>query len=142
MSGGHFQIVSSCLAATLPIILLAAVLLTLVYAYRLPSATSTNKDDSTFAADACKSGLYVNYSATKLTFVSSLISTAATYMSLPIMTLFSYPFSRGLIKDSARSSQTALPSPYQTNLLWACLLVDSALCGIRLSTSSFGGGSV
>jgi hypothetical protein len=117
MSGAHFQIISSCLAATLPIILLAAALLTLVYIYRLPTAASPNQEGSTFATQTCKYGLYVNYSATRLTFIASLISTAAAYMSFPIMTLASYPVSRGLIKDSRRSSQTALPSSYQTNLL-------------------------
>jgi hypothetical protein len=97
------------------------VLLGLIYVNRLPSAVGPNDNGSVRHVETCKDGLFVNYPATRLTFVSSLISTAATYMSLPIMILASFPISRGLIKDSKRSSQTALPSPYQSNLLISLL---------------------
>jgi hypothetical protein len=121
MSGGHLQIVLACLATSLPILLLAAVLLGLIYANHLPSVVGLNDDGSVRRVETCKDGIFVNYPATRLTFISSLISTTATYMSLPIMTLASFPISRGLIKDSKRSSQTALPSPYQSNLLISLL---------------------
>jgi hypothetical protein len=121
MSGGHLQIALAYLATSLPILLLAAVLLGLIYANHLPSVVGLNDDGSVRRVETCKDGIFVNYPATRLTFISSLISTTATYMSLPIMTLASFPISRGLIKDSKRSSQTALPSPYQSNLLISLL---------------------
>lgn len=121
MSGGHLQIVLAYLATSLPVFLLAAVLLGLIYVNHLPSVVGLNDDGSVRRVETCKDGIFVNYPATRLTFVSSLISTTATYMSLPIMTLASFPISRGLIRDSKRSSQTALPSPYQSNLLISLL---------------------
>jgi hypothetical protein len=119
MTGRNFEIGLAFLLTTLPIAGLTVALMCLIWENRLVDSSSS--DGSSQAAGTCPSGLYVNYSATKLTFVSSLISTVAAYMSVPLMTLISFPIARKLMRDSAKETPTRLPSPYQLDLLVSSL---------------------
>lgn len=119
MTGRNFEIGLAFLLTTLPIAALIAALMYLIWENKL--VDSSPSDGGSQAAGTCPSGLYVNYSATRLTFVSSLISTVAAYMSVPLMTLISFPIARKLMRDSAKETPTRLPSPYQLYLLVSSL---------------------
>jgi hypothetical protein len=119
MTGRNFEIGLAFLLTTLPIAGLIVALICLIWRNRLVDSSSSNGPSQ--AAGTCPSGLYVNYSATRLTFVSSLISTVAAYMSAPLMTLISFPIARKLMRDSAKETPTRLPSPYQLYLLVSSL---------------------
>lgn len=119
MTGRNFEIGLAFLLTTLPIAGLTAALISLIWGNKLVDSSSS--DSGSQAAGTCPSGLYVNFSATKLTFVSSLISTVAAYMSVPLMTLISFPIARKLMRDSAKETPTRLPSPYQLHLLVSSL---------------------
>jgi hypothetical protein len=119
MTGRKFEIGLAFLLTTLPIAGLTVALMCLIWENRLVDSPSS--DGGSQAAGTCPSGLYVNYSATRLTFVSSLISTVAAYMSVPLMTLISFPIARKLMRDSTKETPTRLPSPYQLHLLVSSL---------------------
>ena len=119
MTGQNLEIGLAFLLITLPIAGLTVALICLIWENKLVDTSSS--DGPSQAAGTCPSGLYVNYSATRLTFVSSLISTAAAYMSVPLMTLISFPIARKLMRDSAKETPTRLPSPYQLHLLVSSL---------------------
>jgi hypothetical protein len=119
MTGRNFEIGLAFLLTTLPIAGLIVALICLIWGNKLVDSSSS--DGPSQAAGTCPSGLYVNYSATRLTFVSSLISTVAAYMSIPLMTLISFPIARKLMRDSAKETPTRLPSPYQLHLLVSSL---------------------
>jgi hypothetical protein len=119
MTGRKFEIGLAFLLTTLPIAGLTTALICLIWENKL--VNSSPSDSGSQAAETCPSGLYVNYSATRLTFISSLISTVAAYMSVPLMTLISFPIARKLMRDSANETPTRLPSPYQLHLLVSSL---------------------
>jgi hypothetical protein len=73
---------------------------------------------SEYDAASCPEPSYIiNYSATTVTFLASLISKAAAYLSVPLMTLLSFKVARILMKISIQPHANQLPSPFQIGLL-------------------------
>ncbi|KAK5954071.1 hypothetical protein OHC33_004642 [Knufia fluminis] len=113
------EIVLACVLLLLPVAL-SAVLVYLIYA-NLEPPNETLRDLDSITEDNRHRGLnndeyYVNYSATRLVFISSLASTLALALVPVAMALFSYITAFTMRKASARPSIYKLPSPYQFEL--------------------------
>lgn len=115
MKGHYTEIIIALLAVSTPLIL-SAVLLYLVYNYVEVddglAYYTTNRQDKDLG-----NAYYVNYSATRLVFVSSISSTLSLALLPAIMLLCSYPLAFDLQKRSDANEVSKLPSPYQLELL-------------------------
>jgi hypothetical protein len=89
MNGRMLEISLACAATMLPMGALIAALLLLVYQNLLPGT-----DQSQSFAEPYEAGVYVDYSATRLAFMSSWISTLGAYLSILLMTLSSFSVAR------------------------------------------------
>lgn len=105
------------LGITVPIALVSASLLALVFAYRVKSEASLFGGAGSDASS--QHGLYilVNYSATRIVFAASLLSTLAPILGSFIMTLWCLPAARMMKDASANNELLHLPTPYQLSLI-------------------------
>lgn len=94
----------SFVAITIPTVLFAVVLLFLVFHYQVHQSTDPE-------------AYYINFSSSRLAFVSSMSSTVAAWLATPFMILYSYRIARNILRSSIDEDVTRLPSPYQTNLI-------------------------
>jgi hypothetical protein len=69
------------------------------------------------SASCPKPSYIINYSATTVAILASLISKAAAYLSVPLMTLLSFKVACILMKISIQPHANQLPSPFQIGLL-------------------------
>ena len=102
----------------IPITLLSAALLGMICGYRV------NSDDSLFPNSTAvdehsgrRSYVLVKYSATRLVFVASFLSSLAPILASSIMTLWSLPIAERMRIASIKSQYSALPTPYQLSLV-------------------------
>lgn len=109
----------------IPITLLSTALLGLIYGYRV------NSDDSLFPTSTAvdehsgrRSYVLVNYSATRLVFVASFLSSLAPILASSIMTLWSLPIAERMRIASIKSQHSALPTPYQLSLVVGIILAS------------------
>ena len=116
MSGQYVEISLAAACLIIPMLALVITLLSLVYTHLMPNSQSTystgQKSNITLGT-----AYYVNYSATRLVFLSSLSSTLSTLLFASAMVLFSFPLAHGLAKKSDLGETPELPSPYQLELL-------------------------
>ncbi|ETI26990.1 hypothetical protein G647_10089 [Cladophialophora carrionii CBS 160.54] len=109
----------SCIS--LPMLVLTATFMGLVYVYRVshgPGATDSSLS-SPFVDDS--NAYYVNYSATRLITVSSWTSTVTSFASSFVMALVSYPIAKSYLSRSQALSMEQLPTPYQLRLIIGCV---------------------
>ncbi len=104
------------LMITVPIALLSATLLALVFGYRTrsePSIFTDGRDSSQ------ENRLYVlvNFSATRLVFAASFLSTVAPLLATFIMLLYSVIVSASMRQASSHQQFERLPTPYQLSML-------------------------
>ena len=116
MGGQYLQIFFASAALILPMLALAIALLALVFVHLMPDNNSTYSVGNTTNIPL-GAAYYVNYSATRLTFVSSVSSTLSTVLIVLAMILFSYPLAQSLAKKSDNEDVSRLPSPFQVGLL-------------------------
>ncbi|EXJ53923.1 hypothetical protein A1O7_09259 [Cladophialophora yegresii CBS 114405] len=113
------EIILTCLLLLLPLPL-SAVLMYLIYANLQPRSQDLGFPDSITADNTdrplSKQDYYVNYSATRLVFISSLSSTLALALVPVAMTLFAYMAAFTLQKASRARKMAHLPSPFQFEL--------------------------
>ena len=114
-------------AVTVPIAMLAATLLGLVYGYRVKT------DDSIFpsladqgrGAGAEQGYVLVNYPATRLVFAASFLSTLAPLLGSFIMMLWSLRVAQSMRCASVKTEYDHLPTPYQLSLIVGLTLAST-----------------
>ena len=105
------------LAITVPISLISASLLALVFAYQVKSEKSLFESAQTSSDTG--NGLYilVNYSATRIVFAASFLSTLAPILGSFIMALWALPVAQMMRDASIGNEMQNLPTPYQLSLI-------------------------
>src|SRR3569833_281981 len=118
MAGKYTNILIAFAATTIPMVLLPAILLSLVLAYRLTQDATLPADlqTSTDVEQSTTTAYYVNISSTTLVFIASLMSTLASTLVASLMVLYSYPMVSRIVKKSGNGGSAALPTPFQLSL--------------------------
>lgn len=116
ISGNSADIWLSFTVLCLPPVTFSALLLGLVYAYRVTPGTSVISDTRTSDTFDEPGVCYVRLSATVLIFIASWSSSLAPLLVGLIMNLASYPISRKYWED-IQNQQPDLPTPYQLALV-------------------------
>lgn len=121
MQGAKREIVGGMLLLSLPVPLMAT-LLALIFSRIETHSSQSDMDDAIIlngANNALSSGFYyVNYSATRLAFVSSLSSTLAlALVPVAMSLLYAYVAAAALQRASLLQQHERLPSPFQFKIL-------------------------
>ena len=127
MAGWALEIGLASAILILPMLILTAVLLALVFGNQMPNLNSTysyNNDTELSLGSA----FYVNYSTTTLVYIASLSSTLAPVLISAAMILFSYSLARNIAQQSDSENVSKLPSPFQLQLL--IRIVDGRLTAL------------
>ena len=111
----------------MPMFILTAVLLALVFGHQMPDHNSTYSYNNETEL-SLGSAYYVNYSATTLVYIASLSSTLSTVLISAAMILFSYSLARSIAQKSDANNALELPSPFQLQLL--VRMVDGRLTAL------------
>ena len=110
------------LAITLPLALLSAGLLGLVYGYRVGNEPSLFGSNSNTYGNGF---VLVNYPATRLVFAASFLSTVAPMLTSFIMTLWGLFVARDMRTASVGGWHDHLPTPYQLSLIVGLTLAST-----------------
>lgn len=114
--GACSGLVISAVIVTVPLLVLSAVLLALIFYFRVDtravSLSFNTPSNKTHGNDA----YLVNFDSTKLTAVADWCSTVAGALPACFMGLWSYRYIASLKQMSDRVDISHLPSPYQINL--------------------------
>jgi hypothetical protein len=102
---------------TFPIALLCGVLLGMIYGYRVRSEPSLFSSINNEQLNGPHGYLLINYSATRLVFIASFISTLGPILAGSIMSLWTLPIARSMRIASGTSQYSQLPTPYQLSLV-------------------------
>jgi hypothetical protein len=102
-----------------PLTLFSALLIGIVFKYRLPPFQSSSVPYlSSLNPQYDQSGVYyVQFSATKLLVLASVSSSVAPLLASFFMNLVSYPIARRILSCSNRKQLAQLPTPSQLGLL-------------------------
>lgn len=116
MRGHQPAILLAALVLIAPMLVLTVVLISLILTHLMP------ENGSTYSIGDQKGlplgpAYYVNYSATRLVFISSVSSTMAPFLISAAMYLYSYPLALSLARSSDSGIGSKLPSPYQLHLI-------------------------
>lgn len=127
MAGWQLEIGLASVVLILPMFVLTALLLGLVFSHQMPYYSSTYSYNSETEVPL-GSAYFVNYSATTLVYISSLSSTLATLLISAAMILFSYSLARSIAQESDANNAPKLPTPFQLQLL--IRMVDGRLMAL------------
>ena len=127
MGGWVLEIGFASVVLILPMFILTALLVTLVFGYQMPYHSSTYSDNNETELPL-GSAYFVNHPATTLVYIASLSSTLATLLISPAMILFSYSLARSMTLESDANNAPKLPSPFQLQLL--IRMVDGRLTAL------------
>jgi hypothetical protein len=94
MGGQTLEIMLASAMVIIPMLALSVVLIVLVHNHLVPDNSSTYSTGNSTGIPL-GSAYYIDYSATRLVFISSLSSTLATLLISAAMCLFSYPVAYG-----------------------------------------------
>ncbi|KIV81806.1 hypothetical protein PV11_03960 [Exophiala sideris] len=122
-------------AICLPMALLSTALLTIVYLYKVDIQASLF--GPIVSQQGSPSHVLVNFSATRLLFLASFLSTVAPLLGSFIMSLCSLSASRELSTASSAGEYLKLPTPFQMSLLVGILVASSAQLRSYLSYGLF-----
>ncbi|EXJ65392.1 hypothetical protein A1O7_01733 [Cladophialophora yegresii CBS 114405] len=106
---------------SLPMLVLTAIFMGLVYAYKVSHGVGTADSSLGLPVSDDPYAYYVNYSATRLITVSSWTSTVTSFASSFVMALVSYPLAKSYLSRSQAPSLEKLPTPYQLRLIIGCV---------------------
>lgn len=102
----------ACAVITLPMVILSAILLGLVFHNEVDQSSIVSvqppRDN--------RAAYLVNFSSTRLITVASWTSTVAPLLPVFVMTLLSFPAAQYVFKSSQQRQTTRLPTPYQLSL--------------------------
>ena len=112
---------------TVPIALLSATLLGLVFGYRVRTQPSLFAADAGGYQDIHRHNSYVlvNFPATRLVFAASFLSTLAPMLGSFIMVLWSLRIAQSMRTASAELRYTHMPTPYQLSLVIGLTLAST-----------------
>jgi hypothetical protein len=115
------------LVITIPMALLSAALLGLVFGYRVRSEPDLFASDAGSYQDVHRHSSYVlvNYPATRLVFAASFLSTLAPMLDSFIMSLWSLRIAQSMRTASSQLQYTRLPTPYQLSLVIGLTLAST-----------------
>jgi hypothetical protein len=114
---GFSLIIWLSLLSTLPMLAVASGLITIVFMHRkMPMKFDPDLQTASEKLQRLDPAYYVNFSATTLVFLASIISTFAAYLSAPLMLLYSYTLASKL-GDRASDNLATLPTPAQVGVL-------------------------
>ncbi|KAK4946603.1 hypothetical protein LTR10_014455 [Elasticomyces elasticus] len=119
----------------LPMALLSAALLTIVYLYKVDIRASLFAP--ALSQQRGTPHVLVNFSATRLLFLASFLSTVAPLLGSFIMALCSLSASQELSRASTVGEYLKLPTPFQMSLLVGMLVASSAQLRSYLSYGLF-----
>ena len=116
-SRAYTDIVLACLVISIPMLVLSAGLLGIIYAFRVvqPGADLSYPGPSD-GVDIDPSAYLVNYSATRLITIASWTSSIAPLLPGFVMILISFPAARRFLRSSQAGQENDLPTPYQLGL--------------------------
>ena len=115
------------LVITMPMALLSAALLGLVFGYRVRSQPDLFASDAGGYQDVHRHSSYVlvNYPATRLVFAASFLSTLAPMLDSFIMSIWSLRIAQSMRTASSQLQYTRLPTPYQLSLVIGLTLAST-----------------
>lgn len=117
ISGAHREIWLACAVISLPMMILSALLLGLIFYNRVNTNSSTSPDfHLPQVADDDQDAYLVKFSSTRLITIASWTSSVAPLLPGFVMTLLSFPTARHISKSSQLDRAASLPTPYQLNL--------------------------
>ena len=109
----YIDITLACLVICIPMLVLSAGLLGIIYAYRVIQRDSDLLfSESPGGVDMDPSVYLVNYSATRLITIASWTSSVAPLLPGFVMTLLSFPAARRFLRTSQAGQEHSLPTPY------------------------------
>lgn len=117
MRGRYLDILFSFLVMTIPMLAFSALLLGLIYQYRIVRREFPSENLSFVGRDDEASAVYVRLSATTLITVASWSSTIAPLLVGFSLTLLSYPIARTLLHAGHGNRPDELPTPFQLSLM-------------------------
>jgi hypothetical protein len=100
----------------IPVIGIVVGLFAIINSYRAPKSDILLSSDQLAQGSCSQPSFQIDFSATTLTFLASLLSTFAAYVAVPFMFLLSFRISQSL-KQKSNEVAPDLPTPYQTGLL-------------------------
>jgi hypothetical protein len=104
-------------AIILPISLVAGVLIGLICGYRVQTEQSLFQSSANASEAPSSTSVLVDYSATRLVFLASWLSTMAPILASFVMVLWSLPIAQTMRTASAELDAGHLPTPYQLSLI-------------------------
>ena len=126
---GHRQLLLNIIwpttAIVVPISLVSAVLIGLVCGYRVKTAPSLFQSVVPANNTADSAYVLVNYSATRLVFLASWLSSMAPLLASFVMVLWSLPTAQTMRMASIESQPSHLPTPYQLSLVVGLTLAST-----------------
>ncbi|KAJ9615147.1 hypothetical protein H2200_001221 [Cladophialophora chaetospira] len=117
IGGAILDITWALTCLSLPMVVLTAIFIGLVYGYKVSNSRDASTDLTGRRSSLDGSAYYVDYSATRLVTVSSWTSTVASFTTTFVMVLVSYPLARDFLRKSKSGSPESLPTPYQLSLI-------------------------
>jgi hypothetical protein len=102
---------------TIPMILFSALLLGLVYHYRIVQNAFVSENLAFDSGQDDSNSFFAKISATTLIVIASWCSTIAPILVGFAVTLISYPVASSILSASEKQKATELPTPYQLSLL-------------------------
>src|SRR5271154_2097964 len=112
-------------AVILPITLLSGVLVGLVWGYRVVPEQGLFPYSSNANQTIGRTWIFVDYSATRLVFVASWLSTLAPALASFVMVLWSLPIAQAMRAASVALDAGHLPTPYQLSLIIGVTLAST-----------------
>lgn len=118
IGGAVLDITWALMCLSLPMVVLTAIFLGLVYGYEVSNSPQASTD-LLGRRSSLKDGsaYFVDYSATRLITVSSWTSTVTSLTTTFIMVLVSYPLAKQFYRKSESGLLESLPTTYQLSLL-------------------------
>ena len=117
IGGAYAHIFVAMRVATLPLLILSATLLGLIFRYRANQAhdaSSSFLPQLVTAVD--ESAYFVDFSATRLLTLASWTSSVAPMLPMFAMNLISYPVAQRILRSSKPRQARDLPTRYQIHL--------------------------
>lgn len=117
MSGRTREITFACILMTIPMAAFSALLLGLIYYYRVVPSKLTSDTLQLPGEQSNSNAIYVQISATTLTTIASWSSTVGPILVGSAVTLISYPMARRLLLAARTDRPDLLPTSFQLSLM-------------------------
>jgi len=117
INGKWLEIAFCFIVMTVPMVIFSALLLGLIYKYRVKENDFVSPNLRFSAPQLDNNAVYVDLSATLLITVASWSSTVAPILIGFAITLVTFPVAKGMMNAAILNQPDRLPSPYQLALM-------------------------